>query len=126
MPIPRAPGSTSSRRSCGLILSILTRRPAAWYPVLHHQRRTAMLDLVIRGGDVVTPQGVGRWDVADQGVRIVAVGVLDLMGEAGRVLVATVTIDFAGGLQPNEHLSHFLSIPVAVYLLKCVHVVSKS
>src|SRR2546430_57669 len=26
-----------------------------------------MLDLVIRGGDVVTPQGVGRWDVAVQG-----------------------------------------------------------
>ena len=29
-----------------------------------------MLDLVVRGGDVVTPQGVGRWDVAVEGERI--------------------------------------------------------
>src|SRR5438093_10540237 len=85
MPIPRAPGSTSSRRSCGLILSILTRRPAAWYPVLHHQRRTAMLDLVIRGGDVVTPRGVGRCDVASERERMVAPGLPDHGVQAGRV-----------------------------------------
>ena len=32
-----------------------------------------MLDLVIRGGQVVTPWGVGNWDVAVQGEKIVAV-----------------------------------------------------
>ena len=32
-----------------------------------------MLDLVIRGGQVVTPQGVGAWDVGVEGERIVAV-----------------------------------------------------
>lgn len=34
-----------------------------------------MLDLVIRGGQVVTPQGVGAWDVGLEGERIVAVAV---------------------------------------------------
>ena len=33
-----------------------------------------MLDLLIKGGQVVTPAGVGQWDVAVQGERIVAVG----------------------------------------------------
>ena len=32
-----------------------------------------MLDLIIRGGQVVTPMGVGEWDVAVQGERIAAV-----------------------------------------------------
>ena len=39
-----------------------------------------MLDLVIRGGDVVTPQGVGRWDVAIEGERIVARATEELRG----------------------------------------------
>ena len=29
-----------------------------------------MLDLVIKGGRVVTPTGVGEWDIAVQGERI--------------------------------------------------------
>src|SRR5213594_1355065 len=110
MPIPRAPGSTSSRRSCGLILSILTRRPAAWYPVRHHQRRTAMLDLVIRGGDVVTPQGVGRWDVAIEGERIVALGLPEHGLQAGRVIDASGRIVVPGGIEPHTHLAHFISM----------------
>ena len=32
-----------------------------------------MIDLVIRGGSVVTPDGVGVWDVAIEGERIAAV-----------------------------------------------------
>ena len=32
-----------------------------------------MIDLVIRGGMVVTPWGVGGWDVAIEGSKIVAV-----------------------------------------------------
>ena len=48
-----------------------------------------MLDLVIRGGDVVTPQGVGRWDVAIEGERIVALGVPEQGLQAGRVIDAT-------------------------------------
>ena len=32
-----------------------------------------MLDLVIRGGQVITPQGVGRWDVGIEGEQIAVV-----------------------------------------------------
>ena len=32
-----------------------------------------MLDMIIRGGDVVTPQGVGKCDVAIKGETIAAV-----------------------------------------------------
>jgi dihydroorotase-like cyclic amidohydrolase len=32
-----------------------------------------MIDLVIRGGQVVTPDGVGLWDVAVEGERIAAI-----------------------------------------------------
>ena len=34
-----------------------------------------MIDLVIRGGSVVTPDGVGLWDVAIEGEHIAAVAV---------------------------------------------------
>ena len=45
-----------------------------------------MLDLVIRGGQVVTPHGVGAWDVGVEGERIVAVAAPGtLPAEAGRV-----------------------------------------
>src|SRR5881296_3324795 len=69
-----------------------------------------MLDLVIRGGDVVTPQGVGRWDVAVQGERIVAVGLPDPRVEAGRVLDATGKVVVPGGIEPHTHLAHFISM----------------
>src|SRR5438477_374875 len=69
-----------------------------------------MLDLVIRGGDVVTPQGVGRWDVAVQGERIVAVGLPDPRVEAGRVLDATGNLVVPGGIEPHTHLAHFISM----------------
>jgi len=69
-----------------------------------------MLDLLIRGGDVVTPQGVGKWDVAVQGERIVAVGVPDARLEAGRVLDATGKIVVPGGVEPHTHLAHFISM----------------
>src|SRR3989441_1280550 len=69
-----------------------------------------MLDLVIRGGDVVTPQGVGRWDVAVQGEHIVAVGLPDPRVEAGRVLDATGKLVVPGGIEPHTHLAHFISM----------------
>src|SRR5438034_1082597 len=69
-----------------------------------------MLDLVIRGGDVVTPQGVGRWDVAVQGERIVAVGLPDPRTEAGRVIDAAGKIVVPGGIEPHTHLAHFISM----------------
>src|SRR6267142_1916454 len=87
----------------------LTGRPAAWYPVLR-QRRTVMLDLVIRGGDVVTPQGVGRWDVGVEGERIVALGLPEHGLQAGRVIDASGKIVVPGGIEPHTHLAHCISM----------------
>ncbi len=54
-----------------------------------------MIDLIVRGGQVVTPQGVGAWDIAIEGERIAAVvasGVLPT-GSA-RVIDATVSSSY--------------------------------
>ena len=49
-----------------------------------------MLDLVIKGGQVVTPQAVGEMDVGIQGEKIVAIGWSGtLAAEAGRVIDAS-------------------------------------
>jgi dihydropyrimidinase len=48
-----------------------------------------MLDLVIRGGQVVTPAGVGAWDVGIEGERIVALALPGtLSAESARVIDA--------------------------------------
>src|SRR5215471_21016323 len=70
----------------------------------------AMLDLIIRGGDVVTPQGVGKWDVAVKGERIVAVGLPEAGVEAGRVIDATGKVVVPGGIEPHTHLAHFIAM----------------
>ena len=64
-----------------------------------------MLDLIIRGGQVVTPSGVGNWDVAVQGEKIVAVsqpGSIDL--EASKVVDASGKIVVPGGIEPHAHI----------------------
>src|SRR6185437_1285782 len=51
-----------------------------------------MLDLLIRNGTVVTPQGAGPWTIGVSGERIAYVGIDDPSLQAGR------TIDAAGKL----------------------------
>ena len=73
-----------------------------------------MLDLVVRGGRVVAPWGVGAWDVAVQGEKIVAVaepGTLPL--DAGRVIDATGKIVIPGGIEPHAHAAMPLPYPNA-------------
>src|SRR3989442_14325767 len=64
-----------------------------------------MLDLVIRGGRVVTPSGVGLWDVGVQGERIAALGAPGTL-EAGRVVDASGKVVVPGGIDPHTHLAH--------------------
>ena len=65
-----------------------------------------MIDLIIRGGRVVTPWGVGGWDVAVEGERIVAVAEPGaLPGETGRVIDATGKIVVPGGIEPHAHIA---------------------
>ena len=65
-----------------------------------------MLDYVIRGGQVVAPWGVGGWDVAIQGEKIVAVAEPNtLTGDVGRVIDATGKIVIPGGIEPHAHIA---------------------
>jgi len=63
-----------------------------------------MLDLLIRGGQMVTPQGVGNWSVGVQGEKIVFVGMDDQSPQAGRTINAAGRIVVPGGIEPHAHL----------------------
>ena len=72
-----------------------------------------MLDLVIRGGTVVTPHGAGAYDVGIAGERIAVVaaaGALDGR-DAGRTIDATGRIVIPGGIDPHVHCSWHLPLP---------------
>ena len=64
-----------------------------------------MLDMIVRGGQVVTPHGVAGVDVAIQDGKIVALahpGVLE--AEVKRVIDATGKIVLPGGIEPHTHI----------------------
>ncbi len=72
-----------------------------------------MLDLLIRGGTVVTPAGAGLMDVGIQGEQIAAVtspGALDDL-EAAETIDATGMIVLPGGIEPHAHIN----VPVPDY-----------
>jgi dihydropyrimidinase len=69
-----------------------------------------MLDLVIRGGQVVTPRGAGLWDIGVQGEEIAAVAVPGTLPEAARTIDATGKVVVPGGVEPHTHLAHFISM----------------
>ncbi|PYO29742.1 MAG: hypothetical protein DMD86_14560, partial [Candidatus Rokuibacteriota bacterium] len=63
-----------------------------------------MIDLLIRGGQVVTPEGVGAWDVGVDGERIVAVAAAGMLpAESTRVIDATGKLVIPGGIDPHVH-----------------------
>src|SRR2546422_8092479 len=63
-----------------------------------------MLDLVIRGGQVVSPAGVAPWDIGIEGERIVALAAAGtLTGESARVIDATGKLVIPGGIDPHVH-----------------------
>jgi dihydroorotase-like cyclic amidohydrolase len=64
-----------------------------------------MLDLIIKGGQVVTPQDAAVMDVGVQGDKIVAVGWPGtLAADAARVIDATGKIVVPGGIEPHAHI----------------------
>ena len=64
-----------------------------------------MLDLIIRGGQVVTPEGVGEYDLGIQGERIAAVALPGaLEAEARRTIDATGRVVLPGGIEPHTHI----------------------
>src|SRR5690348_4843499 len=67
-----------------------------------------MFDLIIRGGDVVTPQGVLACDVAVAGETIVATAAPGTLAPdtAKRVIDASRHIVMPGGIDPHVHMHH--------------------
>jgi dihydropyrimidinase len=66
-----------------------------------------VLDLVIRGGRVVTPQGVAAWDVGVQGERIAVLAEPgSLPSDAAKVINAAGLVVAPGGVEPHTHLAH--------------------
>ena len=64
-----------------------------------------MADLVVRGGQVVTPSGVGTWDVVVQGEKIVAIAEPGtVQTEGARVVDASGKIVVPGGIEPHAHI----------------------
>ena len=65
-----------------------------------------MLDLIIRGGQVITPWGVGDWDIAIQGERIVAIAAPGaITDDVGRIIDASGKIVAPGGIEPHAHIA---------------------
>ena len=64
-----------------------------------------MLDLIIKGGQVVTPQAVGEMDIGIQGEKIVAVGWPGtLAADTARVIDARGKVVIPGGIEPHAHI----------------------
>jgi dihydropyrimidinase len=71
-----------------------------------------VLDLVIRGGEVVTPDGPGFWDVGVRGETIAVVAAPGtLPDEAARTIDATEKIVVPGGIDPHIHANWALPEP---------------
>src|SRR5215467_6566708 len=72
-----------------------------------------MLDLIVRGGDVVVPQGVVRCDL---GINKEAIAVVAAPGtladaDAARTVDATGKIVMPGGIDPHVHMRHPFAMP---------------
>jgi dihydropyrimidinase len=72
-----------------------------------------VLDLIIRGGDVVTPLGVAKCDVAVKGETIAAVAAPGTLADAdaARVIDATGKNVMPGGIDPHVHMFHPFMTP---------------
>ncbi len=64
-----------------------------------------MFDLIIRGDRVVTPHGIGEWDIAVKGEKIAALAAPGAFGDdaAARVINAKGKIVMPGGIDPHVH-----------------------
>lgn len=67
-----------------------------------------MLDLIIRGGDIVTPTGVVKGEIGVAGEKIAAIGQTGSLtaGANTKVVDATGKIVIPGGVDPHVHMHH--------------------
>src|ERR1051325_2427143 len=70
-----------------------------------------MLDLLIRGGQVVGAGAIGHWDIGVGEGQIVSLRLADYSPPgAGRGVDATGLLVVPGGIDPHPHLAHFISM----------------
>jgi dihydropyrimidinase len=69
-----------------------------------------MLDLVVKGGQVVTPAGPIVADVGVVGERIAVVGQPDTVPAGAREIDASGLIVVPGGVEPHTHLAHRIAM----------------
>jgi dihydropyrimidinase len=70
-----------------------------------------MLELLVRGGRVVTPDAVAVLDIGVQDGRIVSLTAPDTTpNEANRTVDATGLLVVPGGIEPHAHLAHYISM----------------
>jgi dihydropyrimidinase len=69
-----------------------------------------MLDVLIRGGEVVTPQGAGSWTIGIQGEHIARIAADDPSEKAGRIIDARGMIVVPGGIEPHAHLASLVGM----------------
>jgi len=63
-----------------------------------------MLDMIIKGARVVTPSGVGEWDIGISGEKIAAVGLPGLLPEENTTVIdAAGKIVVPGGIETHAH-----------------------
>ena len=62
-----------------------------------------MFDLLIRGERVVTPHGVGAWEIGVKDGVIAALGAPGTLGQAARVIDAGRGVVVPGGIDPHVH-----------------------
>lgn len=63
-----------------------------------------MLDTIIKGGRIVTPMGVGEWDIGIVGEKIVVIGIsIETLYEAKSIIDAKGMIVVPGGIEPHIH-----------------------
>ena len=70
-----------------------------------------VLDLLVRGGRVVTPEVVADLDLGVQNEKIVWLGLPQAEApEAARVVEAQGRLVVPGGIEPHAHLAHYISM----------------
>jgi dihydropyrimidinase len=72
-----------------------------------------MIDTIIRSDRVVTPQGVGAYDIAISGQAIAAVAAIGALpvGPQTRLIDATGKLVIPGGIDPHVHCTWHIPRP---------------
>src|SRR5215472_2580749 len=71
-----------------------------------------MLDLLVRGGDVVGPDSTRQWDIGVHDGKIVSLAQRGdaSVPEAARTIDASGLLVVPGGVEPHAHLAHYISM----------------